>query len=212
MNKKYNANDKYVVYSRSPLYDGCECFFNNNHLKSNEYYISNVKLCHIRENENKFYYTTEDLSQCADWFPASIISVGNFVPAKKRKKNRGCIVDVSNLPAFNGSQFDVNEDAKIYEYRFYITLFNDYTVKQCQYERHNLFDAKYNSSKFDLVSKMQNSEMLKSKDFTAINVKRKDEENVTIGWIIKEPEIGEVSSDYGIVTIDMDNKLSIKWH
>ena len=111
------------------------------------------------------------------------------------------------LPAFN----DVNEDISIHEYRFYLTLFNDYTVKQCQYERHNLHDAMFKSSKYDLPSKLQNSDLLKSKDFKIINARRSQEESVPVGLIIKEDN-SKYSLEYGKVYINMENKISIVWH
>ena len=119
----------------------------------------------------------------------------------------GCVVDVDGLPAFSS----MNEDITVSEYRFYLTLFNEYTIKQLRYERHDLFDAKFESSKFDLASKMQSTDFLKQKDFKMINYKRKDTENVVIGILLKEGT-DKYSMDYGVVSIDMNNVLSIRWH
>ena len=218
-------NVKYKVYSREPLREGCECFGSSKCFKSNEpFCITSVSAANIKHDNGRFYYTTEDLSEVADWFPAQILDIGsNFVPCKKRKqakctsrvsddcgkaiKSDKCLVDVSGMPAFNG----VNEDLAVYEYRFYLTLFNDYTVKQCQYERHNLHDASFKSSKYDLPSRLQNSDFLKSKDFKMINVRREKEESVPVGLIIKEDE-NKYNLEYGKVYINMDNKVSIIWH
>lgn len=217
---------KYKVYSKEPLVEGSECFNSSKCFNSDEKFcITNVSAKNIKHNcnDNKFYYTVEDLSNVADWFPTSIISVSNnFVSCNKNKKlkyvtqienntgksviSKKCIIDTSKLPAFCG----INEDLSVYEYRFYLTLFNDYTVKQCQYERHNLQDATFTSSKYDLTYKLQNSNFLKSKDFKIINVKRSDEESVFIGLIISEPTNNFI--DYGRVYINMENKISIIWH
>ena len=215
---------KYKVYSKGPLVEGCECFGSSKSFKSNEpFCITSVSAANIKHSNGKFYYTTEDLSEVADWFPAQILDIGkNFVPCKKRKtkctsevgddcgrsiKSNKCIVDVSGMPAFNG----VNEDLSVYEYRFYLTLFNDYTIKQCQYERHNLHDASFKSSKYDLPAKLQNSDFLKSKDFKVINVRREKEESVPVGLIVKEDN-NKYAIEYGRVYINMDNKVSIVWH
>ena len=215
---------KYKVYSREPLTDGVECFSSSKSFSSNEAFcISAVDAKNIRHDNGRFYYTTEDLSETADWFPAQIIDIGNnFIPCKKHKSKKctkrvgndvgkkidgyGCIVDISSLPAFSG----INEDLSVSEYRFYLTLFNEYTVKQCQYERHNLQDATFTSSKYDLPAKLQNSDFLKSKDFKMINVRRENEESVPVGLIIKEDN-NKYSIEYGKVYINMDNKVSIVW-
>ena len=217
---------KYKVYSKEPLSEGVECFSSSESFSRDEpFCITSVSAKNIKSEGNKFYYTNEDLSTVADWFPAKVLNVcNNFVPCKKRKptkcttkignnvgrsiKSNKCIVDVSNLPAFNG----VNEDISINEYRFYLTLFNEYTVKQCQYERRNLQDATFTSSKYDLPAKMQNSDFLKSKDFTVINVRREKEESVPVGLIIKENTDKYHVIEYGNVYINMDNKISIVWH
>ncbi len=218
---------KYKVYSKEPLQEGVECFGSSKSFKSDERFcITSVSSKNIRHKDGKFYYTNEDLSTTADWFPAHIIQVGNtFTQCGKHKKQKcvsqvddeqgksvksnKCLVDVSGLPAFNG----VNEDLSVYEYRFYLTLFNDYTVKQCQYERRNLYDAVFKSSKYDLPAKLQSSDFLKSKDFKVINVRRAQEESVPVGLIIKEDkENNKYVLDYGRVYINMDNKISIVWH
>lgn len=217
-------NCKYRVYSKGPLVEGSECFTSSKCFASNEpFCITAVSASNIKQDNGKFYYTTESLDETADWFPAQILDVGNnFIPCKKRKPTKcttvvgddvgkkidgqGCIVDISGLPAFNG----VNEDLSVFEYRFYLTLFNEYTVKQCQYERHNLQDATFTSSKYDLPAKLQNSDFLKSKDFTIINVRRENEESVPVGLIIKEDN-NKYSIEYGKVYINMNNKISIVW-
>lgn len=209
---------KYVVYSNKPLHDGCECFSSVNELDNkNKYVITSVPITNIKYENGRFFYTTEDLSTYADWFPAAIMNTkGKFSPCTKVKSNAGkviksnkCIVDVSGLPAFSCL---ANEDISISEYRFYLTLFNKFTVKECQYERHDLYDAVFNSSKYDLVSKVQNSDFLKSKDFKMINYKRKEEETVQVGIIIKESNDAAYNGEYGNVFIDMNNKISIIWH
>lgn len=217
---------KYKVYSKEPLKEGVECFPSSKSFNENEKFcITSVSSRNIRKENGKYYYTAEDLSSVADWFPAQCLDIGsNFVPCKKSSKLKcvkpvgknvgksikgyGCLIDASSLPAFNG----VNEDASVNEYRLYITLFNDYTVKQCQYERHNLHDAVFTSSKYDLAQKIQNSDFLKSKDFTMINYKRQNEESVPVGLVIREDSSLPYGSDYGKVYIDMDNKISIVWH
>ena len=217
--------NKYKVYSKEPLKEGIECFCNSESFKSDEpFCITSVSSKNIRHKDGKFYYTNEDLSTTADWFPAHVIPMGNmFTPCGKHRKQKcvsqvddkcgksvksdKCLIDTSGLPAFN----DVNEDLSIYEYRFYLTLFNDYTVKQCQYERRNLHDAMFKSSKYDLPSKLQNSDFLKSKDFKIINARRAQEESVPVGLIIKEDN-NTYSLEYGKVYINMDNKISIVWH
>jgi hypothetical protein len=213
---------KYRIYSLSPLKEGIECFNSYKNFKTDEkFLVTTVEAKNIKSCDGKFYYTNEDLS--ADWFPSHIVNLNkNFKkchskPAKYASRipdNVGkiisgysCIVDTSELPAFKG----VNEDKSVYEYRFYLTLFNKYTVKQLQYERHDLFDAKFESSKFDLISKMQNTDFLKEKDFVFINYKRQESENVVIGTVLKEGA-GKYSLEYGTVYIDMTNKLSIKWN
>lgn len=224
---KFNEikRQRFKVYSKGPLTEGCECFSSRKSFADDEpFCITSVNIANIKHDNGKFYYTTEDLSEVADWFPAHVLDVSNnFIPCKKSKKlkcaskvgnNVGksiksdkCVVDVSGMPAFNG----VNEDLSVYEYRFYLTLFNDYTVKQCHYERRNLHDAIFKSSKYDLPSKLQNSDFLKSKDFTMINVRREKEESVPVGLIIKEDD-NKYNLEYGKVYINMDNKISIIWH
>lgn len=217
-------NSKYRVYSKGPLVDGSECFTNNKLFAGDESFcITAVNANHIKRDNSKFVYTVEGLDETADWFPAAIIDVSNnFIPCKKRKPTKctkevgddvgkkidgqGCIIDISGLPAFNG----VNEDLSVFEYRFYLTLFNEYTIKQCQYERHNLQDATFTSSKYDLPAKLQNSDFLKSKDFTIINSRREAEESVPVGLIIRE-DSNKYSLEYGKVYINMDNKISIVW-
>ena len=162
-------NIKYKVYSNEPLEEGVECFptLNKCIINKDTYYITNVKAENIRCDKSngkcRFYFTNEDLSTVADWFPAHIINVGNnfkkskksniFKYAKvvddsvgKKIDGQGCLVDVSQLPAFNVDS--TNEDLDINDYKFYLTLFKDYTVQQCIYERSELYDAKLTSSKF----------------------------------------------------------------
>ena len=218
-------SEKYKVYSKYPLSNGIECFPSSKCFKHDEkFYITSVPISNIKCEGDKFFFTEESLSDVADWWPASIINVKNkFTKCKNFKhkctsqisdktgeiiSDRKCVVDVSGLPAFNG----VNEDVQPHEYRFYLTLFNDYTVKQLQYERHDLFDAKFNSTKFDLVDKMQNSDFLKSKDFAMINSKRADSDSICIGIVLKEDNNEKYSMNFGKVFIDMNNIVSIKWH
>lgn len=216
---------KYRVYTKGPLTDGSECFPSMKSFSKNDgFCITAVNGNHIKHDNGKFYYTAEGLDETCDFFPAQILDVANnFVPCKKRKKStkctqevgddvgkkidgQGCLIDVSGLPAFNG----IYEDLSVFEYRFYLTLFNDYTVKQCQYERHNLQDATFTSSKYDLPAKLQSSDFLKSKDFTIINSRREREESVPVGLIIKESN-NKYSLEYGRVYINMENKISIVW-
>lgn len=230
MNKNKNRINKcrsfkYKVYSKTPLSEGTECFSSSKNLNGN-YYITSVHSYNIKCEGNKFYYTNEDLSEVADWWPAHMINVGTTF--KRNKKNptfkyakvvgdnvgkkidgQGCLVDVSQLPAFRGMDF--NEEVSINEYKFYLTLFNEYSIAQCIYERKNLYDLKIRSSKYDLASKLQNSDFLKSKDFKVINYKRKDEEVIPVGLIIKEQSEDNTSIEYGTVYINMNNKISIVW-
>ena len=208
---------KYKVYSKGPLVEGSECFNSSKNFKSNEKFcITSVPIINIKHENGKFIFTNEDLSTYADWFPASMIKVQNhFSPCKKVKSNVGkviksdkCVVDVSQLPAFSAL---ANEDLSVNEYRFYSTLFNDYTIKQCQYERHNLYDAVFKSSKYDLVSKIQNSNFLKSKDFRMINYKRQNSESVRVGLVVKESDNSQYEIEYGNVYINMENKISVVW-
>lgn len=206
---------KYKVYSRGPVSDGCECFSSSKPFKDDESFcITSVPMNHIKHDNGRFYYTKEDLSSTIDWFPAHVIPIGNmFVRCGKKKHKIGTVidsdkfvVDVSGMPAFN-------EDATIYEYRFYITLFNDYTIKQIIYDRYNLFDLKINSSKYDLVSKLQNANLIKPNEFVVINDKRKNDESVCIGIVIKDNEKDKNKpTEYGYVYINMSNIISIKWN
>lgn len=217
-------DSKYKVYSRQPLDEGVECFYSSDNFgRRDGFCITAVPISHIKCKDGRFFYTTEDLSTVADWFPKHVLNVGSkFVPCKKNKRlhcvmqidtkkygnkisSDTCLVDIGGLPAFN-------EDLSINEYRFYLTLFNDYTVKQCQLERHNLQDATFTSSKYDLTAKLQNSDFLKSKDFKVINVRRETEESVPVGLIIKENTEKYSPLDYGKVYINMENKISIVWH
>jgi hypothetical protein len=215
---------KYKVYSKEPLREGVECYNSSKCFKENEpFCITSVSSRNIISKENRFYYTNEDLNSVADWFPAHIINVSNnFTPCKKSKKLKcvkqvdsnvgkcvGGVIDATCLPAFNG----INEDISVNEYRLYITLFNEYTVKQCIYDRRKLYDALFKSSKYDLPYKLQNSDFLKSKDFVAINIRRKKEENVPVGLIIKMDEDSQKRNiEYGTVYINMDNRISVVWH
>lgn len=213
-------NKRFKVYTKEPLNNGCECFNSHESFDSNkQYYISSVKASNIQNKNGKFYYVSEEFDDVADFWPKHIMNLSSkFIKNKKKPyaiKSNKCIIDVSGLPAFNGlSSLSTNEDVAVYEYRFYLTLFENYTVEQCQYERHNLYDAKYKSSKYDLTSKMQCSDFLKSKDFTMINSKRADEESVSIGYVIKESSSDAKFStiEYGTVFINMSNQLSIMWH
>lgn len=215
---------KYKVYSLSPVSEGVECFDSSTQFSNTDkFYITAVNANHIKHESGRFYYTNEDLSDVADWWPAHMLPANRKFKKCKEPKIKhtsrvgdsvgkkidcqGCLVDVSGLPAFNG----VNEDIKVYEYRLYLTLFNDYTVKQLRYERHDLFDAKFESSKFDLAAKMQSADFLKPKDFKMINHKRKDTETVNLGIVLKESS-DKYSMEYGVVFIDMNNMLSVKWH
>lgn len=209
--------NKYKVYSKEPLIDGIECFKSSESFSHDEkFYITSVPINNIKHHNGKFVFTTEDLSTYADWFPASVIKVQNhFSPCKKVKSHIGkviksdkCLVDVSQLPAFNTL---ANEDYTVNEYRFYLTLFNDYTVKQCKYDRHDLHDAMFKSSKYDLASKIQNSNFLKSKDFKMINYKRQNDESVKVGLVIKEADSTKYSVEYADVYINMENKISVVW-
>lgn len=210
-------SELYQVYHKAPLTDGSECFSSAREFNRNESFcVSSVKAENIKSCEGKYYYTTEDLSSTSDWWPAHIIDINTtFKKCKKVKSHLGtvinddkCLVDVSGLPAFNG----VNEDLTINNYKFYLTLFKEYTVKQCQYERKGLHDAAFKSSKYDLIAKMQNSNFLKSKDFKVINIRRQEVENVKVGLIIKEDAHTEYGIDYGTVYLNMDNQVSIIWH
>lgn len=122
------------------------------------------------------------------------------------KLSKSFIVDAASMPAF------FNEDITVNDYRYFNTLFHEYTIEQVLYERYKLFDAKFKASRFDLVNKMQNSNFLQSKDFKMINSQRQYKESVYIGYIVKENKEGEIGVDYGYVYIDMNNKLSIIWH
>ena len=212
-------NKKCRVYSKESLSDGVECFSSSESL-GESYYISFISAGNIKYDEGKFYYTEESLSDVADFWPKHLLPVvGAFIskksknPAKQSKSgklSKSFIVDASGLPAFNSIQ--TNEDLSVYEYRFYLTLFNEYTIKQCRYERHNLYDAKFKSSKYDLTTKLQSSDFLKSKDFKMINYMRKDSETIPVGLIVKEEKENSYEIEYGTVFIDMNNKVSIIWH
>lgn len=209
---------KCKIYTKEPVADGCECFFSKKSIKRNTYFTEYVHTYNIKHENGRFYYTNENLSNVADWWPKHMFPIiGAYVSSdednkNKKKRKNSFIVDVSELPAFNGSMFDnVNEDVSMHEYRLYITLFNNYTLKQCQFDRFKLCDAKFNSTKYDLVAKIQSSDFLKSKDFTVINIKRKTDESVLIGIVVKTPEDGEYSNEYGKVYINMENKISIVW-
>lgn len=225
-------NTKYRVYSNEPLQEGVECFPTlNKCIDKDTYYVTSVKAENIRCDKSngkyRFYFTNEDLSAVADWFPAHVIPIGTkFVKAKKKapifkyakvvddnvgKKidGQGCLVDISQLPAFNVDT--TNEDLVINDYKFYLTLFKEYTISQCIYERSKLYDAKITSSKYDLATKLQNSDFLKSKDFTVINLRRSKLESVPVGYIIKDSKDKYVV-EYGTVYIDMNNIVSIKWN
>lgn len=224
-NKKHELRlTKFKVYSLYPMSDGVECFSSSEFFSKDEkFYITSINANHVKYEDGKFYYTNEDLSDTIDWFPAHMLPASkNFKKCKntslkcttkvdddvgKKIDSYGYLIDDYGLPAFNG----VNEDITVYEYRFYLTLFNDYTIKQLRYERHDLFDAKFESSKFDLAAKMQSADFLKPKDFKMINYKRKDDENVIIGIVLKEGS-DKYSMEYGTAFIDMNNIVSIKWN
>ena len=215
-------NRKYRVYSTTPLFNNCECFNSKQSIKEcNSFYVTSVPLKNIKHVDGKWFYTTEDLSAVSDWFKAHVISVGNnFVPCDKNSMLKcvrnvsdrygkkihsdNCVVCADGLPAFN-------EEQSINEYRFYLTLFNDYTVHQCNVDRKNLHDLKLVSSKYDLESKLQDSNFLKRKDFTMINNKREQYESVKVGLIIKEDGSKYALPEYGEVYINMNNKIYINW-
>ena len=219
--------EKYRIYTKEAIRDGIECFSSLDDLNKSEAFCSAVvPINHIKysKTDNKFYYTKEELSDYADWYKAHVL------PAIKKFKKYNyhdnciskvgddgkvidgynCIVNVPGLPAFQG--VEVNENSAVYEYRFYLMLFNKYTIKQIKYDRHELYDYKLQSSKFDLASKLQNSDFLKSKDFKIINYLRKNTELVQVGIILKEDSAKKYSIEYGTVFIDMNNLIIINWH
>ena len=169
---KLNYYKNYIVnvYTNEPLYNGCECFATSESLDG-KYYKSKVSACNIKYNDGRFYYSNEDLSQYADWFQADMLPIiGAFVssePVYKYNKKYKCntlvkqkpsgklsksfMVDAASMPAF------FNEDITVNDYRYFNTLFHEYTIEQVLYERYKLFDAKFKASRFDLVNKMQNS-------------------------------------------------------
>lgn len=220
--------EKYRIYTKEAVRDGIECFSSLDDIDKSEAFCSAVvPINHIKYSnaDNKFYYTKEDLSDYADWYKAHVLpaikkfkkynyhdnctsKVGDDVG--KKIDSYGCIVDASDLPAFQG--VEINENSAVYEYRFYLTLFNKYTIKQIKYDRHDLYDYKLQSSKFDLASKLQNSDFLKSKDFKIINYLRKNNELVPVGIILKEDSAEKYSVEYGTVFIDMNNLIVINWH
>lgn len=224
---KLNHYKNYIihVYTDRPLCNGCECFATSEPF-DDKYYKSEVSACNIKHKNGKFYYSNEDLSQYADWFQADMLPIiGAFVssgPMYKYNKKYKCntlvkqkhsgklsksfMVDAASMPAF------FNEDITVNEYRYFNTLFHEYTIEQILYERFKLFDAKFKASRFDLINKMQNSNFLQSKDFKMINSQRQYKESVYIGYIVKENKDAEIGVDYGYVYIDMSNKLSIIWH
>ena len=213
---KLNYYKNYIVnvYTKEPLYNGCECFSTSESLDG-KYYKSKVSACNIKHNDGKFYYSNEDLSQYADWFQADMLPIiGAFVssePMYKYNKKYKCNTLVKQKPSGKLSKSFI-VDATVNDYRYFNTLFHEYTIEQVLYERYKLFDAKFKASKFDLVNKMQNSNFLQSKDFKMINSQRQYKESVYIGYIVKENKDGEIGVDYGYVYIDMNNKLSIIWH
>ena len=219
ISEEFKSSVKYIrykVYSKHELSDGEECFNSNESFDTDLFYITNVPVSNIKHINGKFFYTKEDLSTTADWFPAHVLHINNVFKKCKKVSNKlgksisskNCLIDVSDMPAFNG----VNEDASINHYKLYITLFNDFSVKQCLYDRAKLFDAEFNSSKYDLPAKVQNSNFLKSKDFTMINYKRQDDESVKVGLIIKDMSSDDRTIEYGTIYINMENKISIIWN
>lgn len=207
--------------------NGVECFasINEKDLDS-DYFVKTVYAGDIMCYEDGSYHLDySDIKK--DVLPI----IGAFTPCRKHKKQKsvskqrcasqvddnvgkkidgqGCLVDVSQLPAFNTDT--TNEDVAVNEYKFFLTLFNEYTISQCIYERNKLYDAKVTSSKYDLPAKLQNSDFLKSKDFTVINVRRNEMETVPVGLIVKE-SADKYVIEYGTVFIDMNNIVSIKWN
>ena len=85
---KEAKDTKYRVYSNEPLHEGVACFPSTLGCNKNGYYITSVKAKNIRCDRSsgacKFYYTNEDLSDTADWFPAHVIPIGTrFLKSKK---------------------------------------------------------------------------------------------------------------------------------
>ena len=182
---------RYEVYAEGSLKEGAELSPFQDAERPNKHIVNSFNIRHV---DGKFYFTEEDLSDIIDWFPAHIIPIGR----SKLKKTKRFVARK-------------NEEIEVHEYRFYNTLFNKFTLKQIQFERRNLHDGKFISSKYDLVSRMQGSKVLKSKDFKMINVARKDNELVPIGMVVKESKDKNSLVEYGIVYINMDNRLSILW-
>lgn len=218
--EKYK-NCKFKVYVQNEVFEGCECLPNNQ--CNTKLYIKYIEGNHIKHENGKFYFTNEDLSIYDDFFGKHLFPViGAFVESGKDVQVKGTkkvknsigkkissnkfIVDTSGLPAFT------NEDLQVFEYRFYLTLFKDISIKEAQYDRFELYDAKFKSSKYDLVAKMQSSDFLKSKDFKMINSLRKNTENIEIGLIMKNDPASKYICDYGKVYINMQNKITIIWH
>ena len=57
-------NTKFKIYSKEPLSDGCECFSSNESFDKNEpFYITSVKASNIKNDNGKFYYTTETITK-----------------------------------------------------------------------------------------------------------------------------------------------------
>lgn len=208
-------NHKYNVYSNEPLTEGSECFSKDEIDSSKSYCVKSVKASNIISREGKYYYTSEEFDDVADFWPKHIINLNTKFKRNKKAaiSSNKCIVDVSGLPAFNNT----NEDVSVNSYRFYLTLFNNYTIEQCRFERYHLFDAQFKSSKYELASKIQNSDFLKSKDFVMINSLRNKEESVPVGLIVKEnDELAdskqEINVEYGTVYLNMNNQVSIIWN
>lgn len=212
----------YKVYVKRVLREGCECF--KSRFKCNEKLcIYKVKAKNLVYNEGRLFYT-EGLEDSSDWYPAQLININNFFEPVSGKKKKTCtsvlskdkgkvidsdryIVDVSGMSSFKG----INEELIVSEYKLFITLFKNYSVKECLYNRQDLCDATFTSTKYDLTDKLQNSDFLKSKDFVIINNRRSEEENIPVGLIIKT-DGNDYSLEYGTVYINMNNILYIKWN
>lgn len=214
---------QYAVYSLEPLREGVECFpLPPKNIGSNDkipYCLTSVSVNNIKHDSGRFYYTSEDLSSYADWYPAHALNVGSKFTRSKLPKTKCTskvsdklgrvigsdrfLVDVSGMPAF--------EDSHVTDYYFYSTLFNDYSIKQIRHEREKLYDLKITCSKYDLTNRLQNSDILRQKDFTIINTERMRSEDVKVG-IVTELDNKNINMEYGTVFINMNNLFFILWN
>ena len=215
---------QYAVYSLDPLREGVECFpappmKGIGDIEKTPYCLTSVRVNNIKHDSGRFYYTSEDLSSYADWYPAHVMIVGNTFTRSKSPKTKCTtqvsdrlgrvigsdrfLVDVSGMPAF--------EDSHVVDYYFYNTLFNDYSIKQIRHEREKLYDLKLTCSKYDLTIRLQNSDILRQKDFTIINTERTNSEDVKIG-IVTEHDDKNINMEYGTVFINMNNLLFVLWN